>query len=457
MRLRQLFHREFTITEASLLMMVCFFASAVLGAVRQLLFNAQFGISVEANAYYAAFRLPDTLFAVIAGGALSNAMIPVLVSTERRDGVAAWARLINLVLTTLLAVLAGVILLLMLFTPLFVRYLLAPGFDIATSQLTSQLTRLMLVQPLILSGGSVAVAALNSRNQFLLPALSIICHNFAIISGILLAGRYPAIGIYGPTLGVVGGGILEVLVLLPGLVGQGRQIKPVWQPSDWHLREVVRLLIPNGLSIGVNYSGGIIDTAFASLTEQAVTLPALHNALLIGNLPVTLLGQTIGQSTFPRLAAQADQRAWPLMRKTLLQSSGIVIGLSLCALLAILLVGRRLIQILFEHGEYTAAAGDLTYRLLVIQSIALPAYVCTEVLTRGLIALRDTRTPLYTNIIQQVGRAVLLTFFIQPLGAPAIPLAFATSATIETLILAGVLAFKLRRLAQQSEQQVSTF
>src|SRR5437660_4404163 len=105
-----LFRRELSITEASIVLMGSFLLSAVLGAVRQILFNAQFGAGAEASAYYAAFRLPDTLFSLIAGGALSSAMIPVLVGAAREDGEGAGWRLTNLVLTALLAAFALVVL-----------------------------------------------------------------------------------------------------------------------------------------------------------------------------------------------------------------------------------------------------------------------------------------------------------------------------------------------------------
>src|ERR671930_86013 len=100
LRLAGLLTRELTIREATIILMASFFVSALLGAVRQVLFNAQFGAGVQANAYYAAFRLPDTLFSLIAGGALSSAMIPVLVSATREEGETAGWRLTNLVLTT---------------------------------------------------------------------------------------------------------------------------------------------------------------------------------------------------------------------------------------------------------------------------------------------------------------------------------------------------------------------
>src|SRR5215216_2151602 len=230
--LKNLLTREYSVSEASFILMTSFFLSAALGAVRQVLFNAQFGVSQQANAYYAAFRLPDTLFSLIAGGALSSAMIPVLLRTNQEDGPDAGWRLTSLVLTALLIVFAVVVLVGEIFAPAFVSYLLAPGFDEPTSQLTVALTRVMLAQPLILAIGSVATAVLNSRNQFLLTALSVASHNIALIAGIVAARIYPGIGIYGPTLGVVGGAVLQVVILLPGLVGQGPRFRPLFNLND---------------------------------------------------------------------------------------------------------------------------------------------------------------------------------------------------------------------------------
>lgn len=220
-KLTGLLTREFSVAEASFILMASFFLSAALGAVRQVLFNAQFGVGSEANAYYAAFRLPDTLFSLIAGGALSSAMIPVLLGAVREDGDEAEGRLINLIMTVLLAFFALVVLLGEIFTPAFVNGLLAPGFDADTGRLTVALTRIMLIQPLILAAGSVATAVLNSRNRFLLTALSVVSHNVALITGILLVRLFPTLGIYGPSFGVVGGGALQALILLPGLYGRG--------------------------------------------------------------------------------------------------------------------------------------------------------------------------------------------------------------------------------------------
>ena len=453
-QLAGLYSRELNIAEASFVLMASFFFSALLGAVRQVMFNAQFGAGQEASAYYAAFRLPDTLFSLIAGGALSSAMIPVLLSTGHDEGAAARARLVNLVLTCLLGVFALLVLLGELFAPAFVNGLLAPGFDGPTSALTVQLTRVMLIQPLILTLGSVATAVLNSRNQFVPTALSVLGHNIALIAGIAAAGAIPGLGILGPTYGVVGGAVLQVLFLLPGLSGQGLRLAPALDFTDRGLREIGRLLAPNGLSVGVNYGGFIVDTAFGSRSMQIAGLPALFNAWMLVGLPIALIGQAIGQAAFPRLADKAAAQQWWEMRQTLLRAMGAAMGLAVPALLTLLLLGRAVIRILFERGKFDPAAGDLTFQVLGIYAAALPFYVATELVTRGLIALRDTRTPLITNLLQLGGRIGLMTLLFEQMDVLAVPAAFAISASVETILLTSVLWLKLRRRERAARNAV---
>src|SRR3989442_7188082 len=102
--------RRFSIVEASLLLMMAYIASRGLGVVRQSIFNALFGTGPEANAYYAAARLPDTLFMLIVGGAISHAFIPVFLSYERdHDQREAW-RLASLLLNVMFVMLTAILL-----------------------------------------------------------------------------------------------------------------------------------------------------------------------------------------------------------------------------------------------------------------------------------------------------------------------------------------------------------
>ncbi len=446
-RLSALLNREFSVAEATVLLMASFLVSAALGAVRQVLLNARFGTGPQASAYYAAFRLPDALFSLIAGGALSSAFIPVLIATRRSDGEAAAWRLTSLVLHTLLVGVAVVSALLALGAPWFVDRLLVPGFDPATRELTATLTRVMLLQPLILVVGSVATAVLNSRNRFLLTALSVASHNIALIGGVAAAAAVPRLGIYGPTLGVVAGALLQVLILLPGVLGSGQRYMPAWDLRDPRLREVGRLLLPNGLAVGVGYIGFIADTAFASRAREPASLAAIQNAFLLVGLPTALFGQAAGQAAFPRLAAHATAGEYQTLHRVLLRTMAVMVGLAVVAVAGMALLGRLTIRVLFEHGDFTAADGDLTARVLFAYSAGLPAYVATEVLVRALIALRAPQIQLYSNSAQLLVRAGLAAVLLGALDTRAIPLAFAVSAALETCALLIITLHRLRRLA----------
>jgi putative peptidoglycan lipid II flippase len=363
--------------------------------------------------------------------------------TTQAGGSQAGERLIRLVMTMLMGVFFIVVLAGEIFAPFFIRSVLAPGFDPETTHLTVMLTRIMLIQPLILVTGSVATAVMNSRSQFVPTAASILAHNLTLIAGILAARFIPGLGILGPTIGVVAGAILQAALLLPGILAAGTRLLPLLDFSDVHLRELVRLLIPNGLSVGVNYGGFIVDTAFASQVASVGALAALYNAWLLVGLPIALIGQAIGQAVFPRLAGFAESARWMEMRRAFYRALGAALGLSVLALAALLLLGRLTIRILFEHGRFDAATGDLTFQVLGVYALALPAYIATELVTRALIALRDTRTPLLTNTVQIAARFLILTLFLGQYGAVTIPAAFAISATLETALLSVAFAIRL--------------
>jgi putative peptidoglycan lipid II flippase len=310
----------------------------------------------------------------------------------------------------------------------------------------------MLLQPLILLLGSVATAVLNSRNQFLLTGLSVVSHNISLILSIIAVGFFPSLGILGPTIGVIVGAILQAFILSPGLRAEGYRVRLGLDMGNQRVREVSRLLLPNGLSVSVNYAGFIVDTSYASRAVNPAGLAAIYNSFLLVGLPIALLGQAVGQAAFPRLAAQAEAGAWVEMRKILYRSLGGAIALALPAVAALVYLGRPTIQFLFERGEFTAAAGDLTYQALVAYAIALPFYVATEVVTRGLISLRDTRTPLLTNSGQLLLRLLLITWLISSLDVVAIPAAFAISASLETLVLSAVLLTKLGKRIREVQK-----
>lgn len=438
---------EFGVVEAATLWMAAFVASAALGMARQILLNARFGLGPEAAAYYAAFRLPETVAVLIAGGALTNALIPVLLRAQS-EGPAVATRLVNLALTALLTIFAPLCVLAALLAPAFVRVLLAPGFDAATQALTAALTRIMLLEVLLLIAEAALVALLVSRNQVLLPALAIALHNLSLLGGVLVAIAVPTVGIYGPTVGAALDALIKLAVLVPGLRRHGYAPRLVWDPHNPHLRATARLLWPSAVAGIANYASSIVDTAFASLTGVVAAVGALVNALLLVGLPIRLLGIAIGQALLPQAALLGLHGEQAALRRLLARTLLLACGLATLAAGALIALGRPVIALLFERGAFDSAAGDLTYRLLVIYALGLPAYVATEIASRALLARHDARTPMLTNLAQLVLRATLCAMLIAPLGPAAIPAAFALSAAAEALVLLVV----LRRTATTEAQ-----
>ena len=446
---RAITERRFSIAEAAVLLMAAYIASRGLGVIRQSIFNAVFGAGPAANAYYAAFRLPDFLFNLIAGGALTNALIPVFVSYDRDHGRRAAWRLVSLVFNVMLAALVMVLLAGELLAPDFVNHILVPGYPAAERALTTDLTRIMLVQPLILALGTIATAVLSSKRQFLLPALSIAVYNFGLIGGLLVTLAVPSVGIYGPTVGVLVAAVCQVGVQVPGLVKQGLRYSWIWDIRDTGLRQVMRMLAPNAAIVVFGSAAFIIDTAFVSYLPDPASLAAQHNAYLIFYLPVALLAQAIAQAALPQLSALATSGQYGSLRRMALKVVAAAMLLGIPTTLGLCVLGRPVIHIVFQHGAFGRHASDLTVLALIGYSVGLPAVIAGELMVRVFFAMKDALTPLVTNALNLAAHIALIYLFLAVFtGSTAvigIPLAASGSATVEALALCLLLYFRLRK------------
>lgn len=442
--------RRFSLAEAALILMLAFLISRVLGVVRQGLFNALFDpSSPEVIAYIAAARLPEVLFNLVAGGALIHAFVPIFLSYEKEKGQDAAWHLTSVVFNSLLVVLVGIILVGELMVPLFTQYVLVPGLPPSDQAITTELTRIMLLQPLFLGLGTVVSAVLNSKRQFLLPALSMALYNVGIIGGLLLVFVFPEIGIYGPTYGTVIAVLLQMLIQVPALIKQKMRYSFVW---DWRhpgLRQVVILLVPNALAVGVYSLGNIFDTSVTSFMPDRVSLSALHNADMLQNLPLALIAQAVGQSLLPHLTMQAETGRYFRMRQTAIKVMGVSLLLTIPAMLAMIGLGLPFIRLLFQHGEFGDHATQLTYLALIGFAFALPGTAAGNLIVSGFFALKDTLTPLLTTIYALVVRCGSLLLFFMILPEPwiilSVPLAQMVSATTEALLLYVILSLRLRK------------
>ncbi len=234
--------RAGNLARATAIVSAALLLSRVLGLLRTTLFASTFGVSIQADAFTNAFVLPDTIFNIVAGGALASAFIPVFTSflIDKRDRKSAW-RLASAALNMAMIVLTGVAVLAFVFAPSVINLTMHTYFqgcggagNPCEGPMIVDLTRVMLLQPIFLGGATIAVAILQARQSFILPAIGQVIYTVSLIGGIaatMADNRWGIfggnLGIYGPTWGVVAGAALQLLIQIPGLA----RAKMVYRPT----------------------------------------------------------------------------------------------------------------------------------------------------------------------------------------------------------------------------------
>ncbi|HYU76068.1 MAG TPA: lipid II flippase MurJ, partial [Ktedonobacteraceae bacterium] len=353
---------------------------------------------------------------------------------KERGKVEVW-RLTSLVFNVLLVSLAAVVLVAEFVAPGFVNNILVPGLPPYERNLTTTLTRIMLIQPLILGLGTIATAILHSKRQFFPSALAIAIYDLGLIGGLLLARAIPGVGIYGPTCGLLASALGQVAVQIPGVIKQRGSYTFTWDLKNPGLHEVLRLLGPNVLNVIILSAGAII-------------IASMHNAFMLFGLPLTLVSQTIGNALLPQITMQATHSRYVRMSWTILKIVGGATLLSVLAAILLYLLGKPAIHILFQYGAFNEHASTLTHLALLGYAVGLPGQAVSLLIIVCFYAIKDVRTPLFTNIgalALQIGLSLLLLKALK--GAYTIlglPLAASLTGTIQALLLCFILFVRLR-------------
>jgi len=251
------------IVRAAGIVMAAFVLSNLTGLVQQVLVARAFGTGTALDALYAAQRLTDVLFNLVAGGALASAFIPTFTGfLAHDDSDGAW-QLASGVLNLVFIVLVAVSVLAWLLAGPLVRDVLAPGFAPAEQALAANLLRIVLLAPTIFGISGLLMGILNAHQHFLLPALATSMLWLGMIFGLLV--WVPGWGIYGLAWGYVLGAALHLLVQVPGLA---RLVHARYWPSlglgNASVREVIRLMGPRLVGVAAVQINFLITTILAS-------------------------------------------------------------------------------------------------------------------------------------------------------------------------------------------------
>ena len=432
-------------------MLLGFFVSGVLGIARTVVIAAQFGTGSAADAFAAAQQLPELIFVLVAGGALSSSFVPVFARFRQKDEAAAW-RLASaiLVLTAGAALTMSVIVIAV--APIFVP-ILERGASAEQQRLTTELTQWMMLTPIIFSISGLLMSVLHSYGRFALPALAIGMNNLGYIFGAVGLARWlpPDAGIgqvgdaniFGLALGALLSALLHLAVQLPGLRGLGARLRFFGSWRGEGVGDVLRLMGPRVLGLAVvrvNFLVNVVLTSHMVAGSRA----ALTNAFIFVFFVIGIIGQSVGTAVFPTLAATHHAGDVTAFRERLGQALRSVLLLAIPGMVGLWLLSEPLLAVLLERGVWSASSTAATAWALRFFALGLPAFVTLEVLSRAFYALEDTRTPVLLGILAMLANIGLSLVLIGLVGDPhslehgpfaGLALANASTTTIEALAL----------------------
>lgn len=431
--------RTQVVVTASLILLVGNLASRVLGWLRLAVIGAQFGAGRELDAYFAAFRIPDTIFQLVVAGTLFTAFIPVFVSYRARGEEAEAWRVASSVINLVVLALALLSLVMALFAPVFVP-IVAPGFDAPTTELTVRMTRIMLLSPFFIGLGAVVSAILNGYDEFAVPTIAPLVYNLAIIlAAVFLA---PILGVEALAIGVAVGALGHLLVQLPKLLRLKGRYDLTLSLRHPGVIEVSKLMAPRTIGLAATQANFVMSTVLASVLP-AGSVTAYNYAFQLSQVPVAVVGVSVAVALFPTLSHVAALGQVDEVRRQVATSLRIMFFLA-APLTAVLIILRDpTTAVFYQYGAFGSSSTSETANALMFFSLALFAHSWIQVVARAFYAMHDSVTPVVWAVVAVGLNIILMLWLVGPMGVSGLALALSLSSIVEVLGLVWALHRRL--------------
>jgi putative peptidoglycan lipid II flippase len=416
----------------------------VLAILRQVIIARQFSFSRDLDAFNVANNIPDLLFALISGGALALAFIPVLTEQLTKNGrSAAWelfSKIANLAFlgTGVLAIIVA-----LLADPLVRSQIgVAPGFSAVQQTVVVDLMRMNLIATLIFSVSGLVMGGLQSNQHFVLPALAPMLYNLGQIFGaVVLSPSQPyvlggihlpalGLGVYGLVDGVIIGAVLHLAIQVPGLIKYKFHWTPKLGINTPEVRRVLKIMVPRlGVMLCIQLMFVIRDNLASRLAAGSVS--ALTYGWMIQQVPETLFGTALGIALLPALSELVALEEREKFRATIETCVRVLFALTLPVAVVMGLGLQPLMKLVFGLD---AAQADLMMWVTRGFLLGLMGHCILEIATRAYYSQQNALTPFKTALMT-LGIYIALGILLYPiLGAPGIALtdtiAYSTQAVV---------------------------
>ena len=390
--------------QAAYLLAALTLASQILALLRDRIFAHTFGAGHVLDLYYAAFRVPDLVFALVASLVSAYVLIPRLTGMDRE----ATRRLLSESATFLFGVGGALSVILAVFMPQFLGFLYP---DLTTSPYQAEfvlLARMLLLQPLLLGLSGVLGSVTQVHRRFTLFAISPVLYNLGIIAGTVFL--YPRFGLPGIGAGVIIGSVAYLAVNIP-VIAEAGVIPRLTLPSFARMLPVIRNSVPRSLALSMGAITALVLTAFASRLGTG-SVSVLTFASNLEAVPLALIGASYAVAAFPALSEASALEKRDEFTRILGASARHVILWSIVSLGLIAVLRAHIVRVVLGTGAFDWDATRLTAALLAILAVGLVAQGLVLLFSRALYAVRQSWRPLAYQILGGLFTVLLAALFL---------------------------------------------
>ncbi|WP_028970474.1 murein biosynthesis integral membrane protein MurJ [Sphingomonas sp. URHD0057] len=430
--------------------------SRIAGFAREMLMSRVLGAGFYTDAFYVAFRLPNTFRRLFGEGAFSAGFVPLYSQRLQSGGEGEARNFSEEVLAVFLPTLILFTILFELIMPLFI--LAITGWHGDQLAFGTYLTRITFPYLLLISLVSLFSGILNSISRFTAAAFAPALLNLAMLAALIFVRQGGAITATAVAGAVTVGGVLQLGLLVAACKRAGIVLKVRKPRLTPGVKQFIRVVLPATLGAGVYQVSVFIDTFFlARIGTGAVSW--FNYADRLNQLPLGVIGAAIGTAILPQVSRHVDIGEAGKAARVQGQAAELAMLLCLPAALALAVSALPLVSAIFEAGKFNARDAHFTALTLSIIALGLPAYVLVKVLTPGFYARRDTATPVKIALVVLVVNVILNFALIPSFGIGGLAAAVALSSWLNCAILYALLHrrghFRLERwLASRLARQL---
>ncbi len=406
--------------------------SRILGYVRDILIAIFLGTSLFADAFFVAFRLPNTFRRLFAEGTFNAAFIPSYAGTLAKNKIEADNFAKN-VFNLLFIILLFFVLMAEIFMPQLI-FLIAPGFyqDPEKLKLAVDLSRITFPFLFFISLASFFAAILNSYNKFAVSAAAPIILNIVLIGSLFFSQWTNISDVFVLSYAVSFAGFLQLIVLLLFVRKNFKPILSVKIKIDKKVKFFFRKLLPSIFSSGVTQINILVGTIIASFQAGAVSY--LYYADRVYQINLAVAGIAVGTVMLPELSKHVNNKNYEKIINLQNRSLELCLFLSVPAALALVLASDQIITSLFGYGSFDNSSVINTAIALTFFAFGVPAFSILKIFSNFFFARNDTKTPFYLSLISVILNIIISVSLFSRIGFIIIPIATSISSWLNVFM-----------------------